>query len=77
MGGYAINRKKAHEQVMNIFEVIKLQLDKAWRYDPHFLIGQETGRNLPNPQEHESKLELQKLANKNTFKEVKQTIKGE
>ena len=29
-----------------------MKLDIAWRYDPHFLIGQEKGRNLPNPQDH-------------------------
>ena len=43
-------------------------------YDPHVLIGQQKGRKLSNLHDHESKIEIKKLANKDTFEEVQRII---
>ena len=77
MEGCSINKNKDLEQVTNIFEVLKLQLNTAWRYDPQFLIRQEKRRKLPNPQYHDAKSELDKLVNEDMFDEVKRIIQGE
>jgi len=34
---------------MYILKGLDLLLDQPWKYDPHFMIGQEKERKLPNP----------------------------
>ena len=77
MGGYAIRDKRGIEEVVRILKELKLILDTPWGYDPYLLIGHEKGRKLPNPQDHESRLDIEKLTNKETFEEVERITRGE
>ena len=76
MGGYAIRDKRGIEEVVRILKELKLILDTPRGYDPYLLIGHEKGRKLPNPQDHESRLDIEKLTNKETFEEVERINRG-
>ena len=39
-------------------------------YDPHFSLGVEKGRNQPIPQGHDSRPEIERMSNKDTYEEV-------
>ena len=70
MGCYTINDKKAIRQVEAVMTKLGLKLDLPWKYDPHFLIGVEKGRIMPDPKYHQRKWGLEKLSNEDTFEEV-------
>ena len=56
---------------------LDLPLDNPWRCDLHFLIVVEKGQKLPNPHDHEFKLGIENLGNKETYEEVEAIMKGE
>jgi hypothetical protein len=63
LGGYAFGNHKGAREVANILQEMNLPLDKPWKYDPHFIISKLKGNANPGPNDHESRIAKERLAN--------------
>ena len=74
---YKINEKRYIKEALETLKRLNIPLNKPCRYEPHIIIGQEKGKKLPNPQDHEPRHEIEKLENKESYVEVESIMSGE
>ena len=57
-----------------ILKGLDLPLDSPRKYDSLFMTGKERERNMPNPQGNETRTNIERLANKESYEEVEKII---